>query len=1208
MPMQFDPATGRFEDTDAGTVKKKQETIPSVATGQLKFNPATGRFDSGTTTTTPVKAAAVKKKGPVRNLVGFATKQLAKSGGALAEVYQGVGRGIATGIRGGTPGRAAGELLKGLGGAGQVLAGRKETSFSEKLRRAQETIERSDSAFGKAFIPKTKVGQILTESGADIVLDPLNLVGGGLTQAGRVAKIAGQLREAGTAIRKGSQIAKGLKKFGDVPLAATKAQQAAKGQRAFLTVAGKPVIKGEKIYKATEGLGKYAGASRLGQAARKTFTTKTTNAAFDIFRRQERNLVEYGLAKDAEYGKGILKQLRKFSDEEKLLVSRVIEQPELRNQAPEAVVNMADSMSEMFKGLATKEKKAGVIKSTIEDYFPHIRKKEGILSSIKGAREFSPDLGAAEHRGIKKITDEAGNVAYGKTKDFGLEPLNATKGLADNLLAGEVTALDELAAAAKRFGYDVEFKPKSRVRGSASGYFDFSRKKIVVAAARPFEEVMSTLKHEILHSAHFQYGGRIEMLETFTGRGKAVKLRKLLEAAKTAAKKDAEFIADSHKIDLEDVSPRFRGYFKKPAELLAFAMSTASKDANRARVMFPKTMEAIDDLMKSDELFKILNIKPGQDLRSAADLWKETKTGRIFQVSDAPAYNINKAFGKNFFELNPAIAATTRRMRSTVAISGKRFLKGVKQFGASIATGDAPEGWVASTAKDLKGLVFEPEVAQAIDKYMVGMKPEEIKIALRVFDKVQNLWKAQVLLSPAYHVRNMAGNYWNNFLAGVIDPNVYVEAKKLTSGSSDKKVFTTPWGQKLTGVELLEEAKKLGVLNQGVFAKDIEAAIDITRGNFNPLDQNFIAFKANRYIGEAVENNARMAHFIDRVNKGDSFADASMSVKKYLFDYGDLSDFERGILKRVLPFYTWTRKNIPLQLAEMIKQPKKYAVIDKFIRAIEGNVEEPDEQYLSDYIRENVPIRVNKTEDGVTHYFLLGQWLPATQALDFLDQPFENIKAMVTPFVKIPIETVSNKSLFFKDTLGKASEIERYEEEVGSFLGVAMRKKVINVMRNIRVLNEIDKLNPGEIWGTQESESIWSKLIGEESFTLPKIGTISTAQQRGTSYTPDTTGTARGLNLFFGKLQGFDPEQSKTFYDWDTTGYASDLARSIKTARNRGQGAYADELQARLDAFEEERKPNPTVPGKKKTKLQYPTVPGKKKTKLQFNPATGRFE
>ena len=51
--------------------------------------------------------------------------------------------------------------------------------------------------------------------------------------------------------------------------------------------------------------------------------------------------------------------------------------------------------------------------------------------------------------------------------------------------------------------------------------------------------------------------------------------------------------------------------------------------------------------------------------------------------------------------------------------------------------------------------------------------------------------------------------------------------------------------------------------------------------------------------------------------------DANLSAKAALFDYQNLTDFEKNVLRNVAPFYSWSRFNIPLQLKNIIQQPGK---------------------------------------------------------------------------------------------------------------------------------------------------------------------------------------------------------------------------------------------------------------------------------------------
>jgi len=76
------------------------------------------------------------------------------------------------------------------------------------------------------------------------------------------------------------------------------------------------------------------------------------------------------------------------------------------------------------------------------------------------------------------------------------------------------------------------------------------------------------------------------------------------------------------------------------------------------------------------------------------------------------------------------------------------------------------------------------------------------------------------------------------------------------------------------------------------------------------------------------ENYLRFAAYLRGVEDfglEDGGLAAALHVKASQFDYADLSDFERDVLKMIMPFYTWARYNIPLQLRAIISEPGKIA-------------------------------------------------------------------------------------------------------------------------------------------------------------------------------------------------------------------------------------------------------------------------------------------
>ena len=278
-----------------------------------------------------------------------------------------------------------------------------------------------------------------------------------------------------------------------------------------------------------------------------------------------------------------------------------------------------------------------------------------------------------------------------------------------------------------------------------------------------------------------------------------------------------------------------------------------------------------------------------------------------------------------------------------------------------------------------------------------------------------------------------------------------------------------------------------------------------------------------------------------------------------------------------MPFYTFTRKNVPLQVANLIKQPVKYSNIEKMVRGVEelarGDNSLPNEKYLSDYVKSNTAMRVKyNKEDGSYSYLLLGNWLPAYQMMDFLATPFSDMAAMLTPIVKTPMELKFNTSSFWKNSLDESASIEKYPGEQMNFLGMNITKKTATILKNIRILNDMDKLNPGEIFGGKkgENDSIWSKA-GVPGVNLPGLGVVSPAKYK---YTPSGANPPQGQRLMdymIGKVATYKPSVSREFYNQDTDRRVSEYERAIKAALKSGDKERANIIRQEMIDFRKER-------------------------------------
>jgi len=260
-------------------------------------------------------------------------------------------------------------------------------------------------------------------------------------------------------------------------------------------------------------------------------------------------------------------------------------------------------------------------------------------------------------------------------------------------------------------------------------------------------------------------------------------------------------------------------------------------------------------------------------------------------------------------------------------------------------------------------------------------------------------------------------------------------------------------------------------------------------------------------VTKLTDNSSRILGFLDRLKKGDSFEDAAAKVKTYLFDYGDLTPFERTWMRRVFPFYTWMRKNIPLQIKEAFKQPGKLATVGKYHR---GLSEEQDPGQVPSFLEESEAMKLPGGE------MFLSSPLPY-QDLSRLPMDWRTLSEMlsnINPIFRTPVELAMNKK-FFSNT-----PIESYEGEKAEGLpGEAGLDKrgLAYLLENIPLYRNVATMSPAvpgygilaELLaqlgmdvgaeGTDEERALarmMSFLGGPQLFSAQRAGEISTYEER----------------------------------------------------------------------------------------------------------------
>lgn len=488
----------------------------------------------------------------------------------------------------------------------------------------------------------------------------------------------------------------------------------------------------------------------------------------------------------------------------------------------------------------------------------------------------------------------------------------------------------------------------------------------------------------------------------------------------------------------------------------------------------------------------------------------------------------------SFFSTDPRAILASRAQRASRAIGGETFTKAARSLGRLAK--DAPENYVRSTHKGLSAYRFDPEIVSKLDEvYQTAFGSDDaVRGIVRQWDVLTNYWKVWTLgIFPAYHFRNVIGSAWNMHLGGMFSKDNFKESlgSMVEAGALQRRAQMSnvdmlkrmTWDVagigEVDGTEMIQLLHKYGVIDNGFYA--VEAAgvfkgdptanlgdLPFFRGFMgkNPLPTGEEIRRFGRraigrepttgkplpffgqggreslvglegaptrlgvLVGRAVENQMKVAFFLHQIKHEalDPLA-AMQKTAKYLFDYKDITQAEQ-VIKKWIPFYTWTRKNIPLQLDALIYDPQKLARLPKLQEAFGMDESElPPEEDIPQWIREASPIPLRRNPNGTLEFFLMQNWIPGTdlEQLWGLRRIEKNLVSMTHPLPKVLLENQFGRSAYFDADLTGETE----------FLGKQMDRKTVNVLRTIRLLNELDAMDPFGTFHKTRDATTWSSRM-----------------------------------------------------------------------------------------------------------------------------------
>lgn len=364
-----------------------------------------------------------------------------------------------------------------------------------------------------------------------------------------------------------------------------------------------------------------------------------------------------------------------------------------------------------------------------------------------------------------------------------------------------------------------------------------------------------------------------------------------------------------------------------------------------------------------------------------------------------------------------------------------------------------------ASAASLQNAIARMHVPQEIANALGAiLKPDVrpdgplMKVVKNLWDQATNLFKGGVTLPfPAFHMRNLVSSlgWQQTVLTGsaraALDGNVMMDhlakggvikgisgwdifkgwnktdaeltrhvaqemfargvsgsghvADVLGHSATDSIIQRLPGLQPAGFVDSLKSAGKKLIPDSGESLKPWAM-----RGIGGRPESQFFLARAGEEVARTIESTARGGGFLALLKQGYNFDIASDMVKAAHFDPAGMTKFESEFMRRLVPFYSFARRNIPYQLKQLLENPGGLTGQATRLLSKQG-----ESGFTPEQVGQGAAVPLGAEQGGVQRY-LSGLGLPFEE----IGGQFtgRGILGMLNPIVKAPLEAWTGRSFF----------------------------------------------------------------------------------------------------------------------------------------------------------------------------------------------------
>lgn len=252
---------------------------------------------------------------------------------------------------------------------------------------------------------------------------------------------------------------------------------------------------------------------------------------------------------------------------------------------------------------------------------------------------------------------------------------------------------------------------------------------------------------------------------------------------------------------------------------------------------------------------------------------------------------------------------------------------------------------------------------------------------------------------------------------------------------------------------------------------------DLYRNRTSEGNTNWLLDLGDR-MARATDSGNRIGSYLTRIRRGDSpeYAKAIADLTQVNYSPEAFTSFERDFLKRIFPFYSYTKGITPLVADELLNNPA--GLMGQSIRLVNRGSEPSPDRHIPEYLRQSAAIPVESgmplidqlfgvTTPGVTR-FLTNIDLPHESVLNLLSpgvsntlpgivgnaiaKTGSNVLGQTNPLLKGPLEYVLNRQFYSGRQLSDLYSV--LEQQLGP-TGRGLEQVAVNLPGGSRVIGTI---------------------------------------------------------------------------------------------------------------------------------------------------------